>query len=255
MSDYRLKNAAKYVIIRLQQGRISMRRFKGFTVAELMVALAVVGIIVAVVTPAIVRTRPDKNKMMVKKTFYTTEHIVSALMNDERLYPDKTDYCYLEDGNPEKRNCSWGFDDTTKVNYEGNDYEGDTKFAMLFRNKLNVKTVYDDDGLKFSTSDGAYWDLSDTKGAWESGKSRVGGFGDQDETKDDAGNVTKGKGAGVGTILIDVNGADGPGGLSKDYGTDFDHYRIEILANGKLRINPEDSIAAEYVTINTSITN
>ena len=32
-----------------------MRRFKGFTLTELMVALAVIGIIVAVVTPAIVR--------------------------------------------------------------------------------------------------------------------------------------------------------------------------------------------------------
>ena len=44
-----------------------MRRFKGFTLTELMVSLAVIGILVAVVTPAIMKTRPNKNKMMVKR--------------------------------------------------------------------------------------------------------------------------------------------------------------------------------------------
>ena len=62
-----------------------MRRFKGFTLTELMIALAVLGILVAVVTPAIMRARPNKNKMMVKKTFYTVENIVSSLINDETL--------------------------------------------------------------------------------------------------------------------------------------------------------------------------
>ena len=70
-----------------------MRRFKGFTLTELMVALAVIGILVAVVTPAIMKTRPNKNKMMVKKSFYITEQIVSSLINDERLYPDMRDAC------------------------------------------------------------------------------------------------------------------------------------------------------------------
>lgn len=43
-------------------GRIFMRRLKGFTLTELMVAMAVIGILVAVVTPAIMKTRPNKNK-------------------------------------------------------------------------------------------------------------------------------------------------------------------------------------------------
>ena len=46
-----------------------MRRLKGFTLTELMIALAVIGILVAIVTPTIMKTRPNKNKMMIKKTY------------------------------------------------------------------------------------------------------------------------------------------------------------------------------------------
>ena len=53
-----------------------MRRLKGFTLSELMVALAVIGILVAIVTPTIMKTRPNKKKMMIKNTFYTTERCV-----------------------------------------------------------------------------------------------------------------------------------------------------------------------------------
>ena len=111
-----------------------MRRFKGFTLTELMVALAVIGILVAVVTPAIMKTRPNKNKMMVKKTFYTTEQIVANLINDARLYPDMREACddNFEENNPDvdpnSIYCAWGFDYTNKVTYDGEEYSGGKKF-------------------------------------------------------------------------------------------------------------------------------
>lgn len=210
-----------------------MRRLKGFTLTELMVALAVIGILVAVVTPTIMKTRPNKNKMMVKKTFYTTEQIISTLINDARLYPDMRDACEGGVETSENYYCAWGFDADDSVSFEGETYSGNTKFEGLFRSRLNVKSG---DGAVFYTTDGVKWDLSGTEGAW---------------TK----KVTSGpQNAGVGEILIDVNGDDGPNAREKDSSADeFDQYVIEVMATGKMKVADDDAKAVEYVTINTSI--
>ena len=217
-----------------------MRRFKGFTLTELMVALAVIGIIVAIVTPAIVRMRPNKNKMMVKKTFYTTEQIVSTLINDQRFYPDVHLACDLEEGSVEESDdyyCAWGFDYDNKVRHEGEDYEGDDKFAGLFKSMLNVKSVDSQNDNIVYTNDGVKWDLSPTvTSPWTKGA---------DKPSDSSS-----------YIEIDVNGDEEPNYRESDddcSSEDFDTYRITIYANGKLQIDEDDEKAIEYATINTSI--
>ncbi len=210
-----------------------MRRLKGFTLSELMVALAVIGILVAIVTPTIMKTRPNKNKMMIKKTFYTTEQIVATLINDARLYPDMREACEGGVETTDNYYCAWGFDADDAVKYEGETYEGNTKFEGLFRSRLNVKTGT---GAVFYTTDGVKWDLSGTEGAWI--KKKTSGPKD----------------AGIGKILIDVNGDDAPNARqSASSADDFDQYVIEIMATGKLKVADEDAKAIEYVTINTSI--
>ncbi len=220
-----------------------MRRFKGFTLTELMIALAVIGILVAVVTPAIMRTRPNKNKMMIKKTFYTTEQIVSSLINDERLYPDMRDACGtgVVSGASDIY-CAYGFDYKEPVEYEGETYSGDTKFAKLFKNRLNVKSeVAGSNGLEFYTTDGVRWNLNGLDGAWPAGQ--VPGKFEGSTAPSN-----------IGTILIDVDGSAGINKRQKESDADsFDQYQIQILSNGKLRINPEDAKAVEYATINTAI--
>ena len=203
-----------------------MRKFKGFTLTELMIAMAVIGILVAVVTPAVMKTRPNKNKMMVKKTFYTAEQIVASLINDERLYPDMRDGCY----DAAAASCAWGFDYTDEVTYEGVPYEGDNKFKGLFKNRLNVRSG---DGDVVFTRDGVKWDLTNAKG-WTRGQSPL---------------------TDTGKIIVDVNGAEGPNCRE---GTDcsadvFDQYQIEIFANGKMKISDSDTKASDYLTINTAI--
>lgn len=216
-----------------------MKKLKGFTLTELMIALSVIGILVAVVTPAIMKTRPNKNKMMIKKTFYTTEQIVSSLINDERLYPDMRDDCGRTASEGETLNCAWGFDYTGAVTYEGVSYSGASKFENLFTNMLNVKSQ---NGHVYTTSDGVNWDMTGASTAWTANQSTVGTFA--------------GGGAGIKTILIDVNGAESPNCRQAETNCsadDFDRYQIQILANGKLRINPDDSKAVDFVTINISI--
>lgn len=223
-----------------------MKKLKGFTLTELMVAMGVIGILVAVVTPAIMKTRPNKNKMMIKKSFYTAEQIVSTLINDERLYPDMKDICdrgVVEGEDPTKVYCAFGFDYDNSVRYEGETYAGNTKFADLFASRLNVKTE-DETNHIYYTTDGIKWDLSQTVGAWTKGQDTPGKFGDQTNA------------AGVGKITVDVNGDEAPNCRESNENCsadDFDQYVIEILATGKMRIDSTDAKAVDYATINTSI--
>ncbi len=225
-----------------------MRRLKGFTLTELMVAMAVIGILIAVVTPAIMKTRPNKNKMMIKKSFYTTEQIISTLINDEKLYPDMRDVCDAHEPSADAANiyCAWGFDYDNSVTYEGETYSGATKLANLFASRLNVKTS-DAAHHTYITTDGIKWDLNGAATAWTKSADKPGTFDD-----DGHGEGT----AGMKTILIDVNGDEAPNCRQSDEGCsedNFDQYQVQILATGKLRIAPADAKAVEYATINTSI--
>lgn len=223
-----------------------MKKLKGFTLTELMVAMGVIGILVAVVTPAIMKTRPNKKKMMIKKSFYTAEQIVSTLINDERLYPDMKEICdrgVVEGEDPTKVYCAFGFDYDNSVRYEGETYAGNTKFADLFASRLNVKTE-DETNHIYYTTDGIKWDLSQTVGAWTKGQDTPGKFGNQTNA------------AGVGKITVDVNGDEAPNCRESNENCsadDFDQYVIEILATGKMRIDSTDAKAVDYATINTSI--
>ena len=231
-----------------------MRRFKAFTLTELMVALAVIGVLVAVVTPAIMRTRPNKNKMMIKKTYYEAEKIVNSLINDESLYADSRDECNSQAADAPIGGCRWGFDDFSKVRYDGEEYGGTTdaekagKFAGLFAAKLNWKSKTN---YVYTTADGVTWDLtgttiSDNKVVWSHDKT-LKPYQIADET-----NYIK-----PGSILIDVNGSEGPNCREKNAdgtkNTDFDRYQIDIWVNGKMNINKDDGKAAEFITINTSL--
>lgn len=232
-----------------------MRRFKGFTLTELMIALAVLGILIAVVTPAIMKARPNKNKMMTKKVYYTAENAVSALINDETVYPDVRYLCVQDTSGNVPADCAWGFDYTNEVKSEGETYGNDTasdtkakqKFGLLFKSKLNVKSNVGVDPLKFKTNDGIYWDLTGTTGAWEKGKKKVGNF-DQCKTTDS-------DSAGCGKILVNVEGKSSGGTVCSADSADCNQFEIQVLANGKMRINPENVQAINWIDIGSSIRN
>lgn len=121
---------------------------KGFTLAELMVCLALISIIATLMMPAISKLKPNKNKIMFKKAYSITERVVSELIDDNDLYPTGDEY--------------QGFDNTTEVyssdtmqaiaksssasetdvkNARGAICSGSKKFACLFMNKLDLGNV------------------------------------------------------------------------------------------------------------------
>lgn len=213
-----------------------MIKFKGFTLTELMVALAVIGIIVAVVTPAIMRTRPNKNKMMIKKAYYTTENIVSSLINDTSLYADMRDVCISLNEDPANGiYCAYGFEWDEPVTYNGVEFSGNTKFQRLFAEKLNVSQEIESNSKKFMTTDGIIWDFTNIQTGWELRRPTY---------------------ENIRTLSIDVNGDEGPNCYQADCTNpeDFDMFRIDIQSDGKMKVNDADTLAAGYVTINASVT-
>ena len=98
---------------------------KGYTLAEVLVVLALLGILATILLPAVSQIRPNKNKSMFKKAYYVAERIVYELVNDDDLYP-------LVEGK------TVGFDNTVKVPYNGSTFEGTTKFCQLFAKKINT---------------------------------------------------------------------------------------------------------------------
>ena len=210
-----------------------MKKIKGFTLSELMVSLAVIGILVAVVTPTIMKTRPDKNKMMIKKAYYITENVVTSLINDTTLYPDNTFFC---SNGGSGGTCYYGFDDENSATYEGTNYSGKTKFPKLFAAKLNVKNRVSD--YKYETSDGIKWifDEADNNTAISNGWTQ--GTAPANNCR---------------ILLVDVNGDAAPNALQASDPDDFDRFRIEICSNGKMKVKDDDSKAQGYVTINASV--
>lgn len=112
---------------------------KGFTLAELTIALGVVGVLAIILLPILLNTKPNEEMLKFKKAYYLTSRIVSELVNDEDLY---------EDGTLKSTDS--------------------TRFCTLFYGKLNTAatpgticegSVELDDGGDLMTTDGIIWQL------------------------------------------------------------------------------------------------
>lgn len=103
----------------------------GFSLGEMLVTIGIVAFLAAVLLPVLKNVLPNEELMLFKKSYYITERAIAELVNDDDLYPeaDAEDNPYL--GN------------TTTVEYNGKNYQGDTKFCELFAMKLNRMSEID----------------------------------------------------------------------------------------------------------------
>lgn len=144
-----------------------MRKNKGFTLAEILIAMTVLGIIVAASVPVILNMRPNKNAAMMKKAYYATETIISNLINDSTYYP--------ETGS----SSTEGFknNSVTDMTVDGITLNGSHKLKCLFASKLNIKedlsNVCSGTTTKVTTMDGILWDLTGLPEGSASGYLRI----------------------------------------------------------------------------------
>lgn len=137
-----------------------MKNFRGFTLTEVLIAMLVLGIIIAATVPVMMRLTPNKNVVMFRKAFYATENIVNSLANDSYYYPDTDD------------ESTSGFANTSSVNVRGQSSPisttGTTKLRCLFASKLNIKESLSDvcagTITVVTTMDGMSWNLAGLSG-------------------------------------------------------------------------------------------
>ena len=148
---------------------------KGFTLQELLITMAIIGVVAAITAPAIMNIVPDKKKAMYLKTYNTITTLTDEMLSDPSLYWSITD---SENGN------RYGLSNTEQPQVEPyvrmDDWSGNSKFATILHEKLNTNSDIEcnNNGLvvgggigstcTFSTIDGTYWSIRSTIGgvAW-----------------------------------------------------------------------------------------
>ena len=82
----------------------NMRNFGGFTLAEVMIVLTVIGVLTAILLPVARQSMPDKNLMKFKKAHNTLGTVIRELVTSDKYYLNgdlgkKPDNTFVEDTN------------------------------------------------------------------------------------------------------------------------------------------------------------
>lgn len=181
---------------------------RAFTLSELLISLGIIGILTAILMPIFFSLAPDQNTLMAKRAFYTTETVISDLLNDPHCYPSILASAGLDDG--------IGYDKCEK--YAGQPESSENKLITLFTDKLDLKGTVN--GTTFNTKDGMTWTFSNFKFATANPNSYA-------------------------LLTVDVNGDKEPNcGQSDKSGecadsnrkSGFDRFTMKIYARGKVEI-------------------
>ena len=143
-----------------------MKNKYGFTLAETMITLGIIGILAMIMLPALNNSQPNQEMVLLKKSYYNVSRIVSELINDEDFYPDTDDQNRSGFKNTSISDLTGGVEAT----YHGLTFSGNSKFCGLFAAKLNTTQGGDpralcnarvslDNGGNFSTPDGIIWSM------------------------------------------------------------------------------------------------
>lgn len=192
---------------------------KAFTLSELLIALGVIGILTAILMPIVFSLTPDQNALMAKRAFYTTETVISDLLNDPTCYPKILSRAGLDDGLGYYKCKKWGGDENKTALTNENNAD---KLVTLFADRLDIKGSITTEGntKSFKTKDGMKWTFSHFNFANNDPKSYV-------------------------LLTVDVNGDKGPncgqnsasGKCDENNRTKgFDKFTMKIFATGKIQI-------------------
>lgn len=220
-----------------------MKNSKGFTLSEILIAMLVLGIIVAASVPVILNLTPNKNAIMMKKAYYATESVVHSLINDPNYYPDMTPNCINPDGTFKTSgtdDCYIGFDYAplnTKVPGITDPVASTRKLQCLFASKLNIKedlaSVCASSGTDVvTTMDGMSWNIGGLSNGTNAGTIEIDVDGVNKGVS--AYYLSSGKGACTSSATWGIGSCTDT--LTKAQKKKFDRIQITISVEGKLSI-------------------
>lgn len=137
---------------------------KGFTLAEVIVTLGIIGVTVAIVLPIINSVRPNEELVMLKKAYYKLTNNVNDLISDEDLYPEVNNTAFSHLSNTSRvsfRNQDYGADIPENAGpneLAAAEAAGQAKFCGLLAAKMGSTCV----NGTFTDRDGMVWTVPNT---------------------------------------------------------------------------------------------
>lgn len=184
------------------------KKILAFTLAELLLAMSIVGIVAAIILPAIRNLAPNREMIMFKKAYGVFTRVVNEMINDEELYPEAIGI-----------SSGTGFANLSAVT----DYKDITitendnsKFCKAFALYANIVTK--PSTCNYITTDGVEWTLPSTN------------FSDPNKGYE---------------VAIDVNGNKSHRGQGPDL-DGIDVFYIYVKSDGTVYVE-NDSIEEKYL--------
>lgn len=216
----------------------------GFTLAELLITLGIIGVVSALTFSIATKLMPDKNKVLCLKAFDTVSKTVKELAADSKIYPT------CKDANSDNNvNCKdFPLFNTNRTSAFNNDlYSGDKKLCSLLAYSMGVNEAniscsdtpyafnadsFNNDfssNLSFTTQNGMQWRIVP-----QVASSVVGATGTYQTD-----------------IYVDVNGSEAPNCIyNNDTCEKPDRFKFMVAATGQ--VYAADPYSVQYVTTRKS---
>lgn len=127
------------------------KRKKGFTLAEILIAMGVLGIIATVLLPVVIQSSPNQSKVMFRKAYSSLQNAVNAMINDDNNYPSTQTITLSNISYP------LGFNYTTVTSNASTN-----KFCYFLTDSMNTigtvscPLISETNTASFTTADGIY---------------------------------------------------------------------------------------------------
>mgnify|MGYP002857996394 CR=1 FL=1 len=117
---------------------------KGFTLAEVLITLGIIGVIAALTMPAIVNSKPNEEKIAFINMYDSVSNKIHELANNSRYFPACQQLTGVDEGGNNVINeyCFPGFPlyNTSKGIDNVTEHEGDYKICNLLAEAMNAVT-------------------------------------------------------------------------------------------------------------------
>lgn len=131
---------------------------KGFTLAELILTMGIIGIIAAIITPSLGDIMPDQSKAKVLKAYNTLTNMTKEIIDNPSMYTEDYDSQsnIMYEGLASYRSVP------DQTNYPDNVYAGTAKYARLLSTVMSLDgdVTSISNGCSFTTTDGIFWKIT-----------------------------------------------------------------------------------------------